>query len=395
MASFQAQPLQALLDGDPYKSIGLLGHGAYGIVDKVERRSKPGVIFARKTVRVSGPNGPSNLQTAQNEARVIRRLKHQHIISILELYTHRNELSIIMLQVADLDMEKYLDLADSVTEEKQRYAIRLPMQMWPGCLIQAIDYLHEMRVKHKDLKPSNILVKDNHVLIADFGISKDLVDEETTASLITHRPSGTPMYMAPEVTRSSSRGRAVDIFSLGCIFLEIATVIMAAPGSLKRFSEFREIDGHRAYSGCPMKLVQWIWHLWGYWDQYCQLIRRRQLPYDDFLQHGAAVYDLAFLMLDPEPKTRITSRQLVSMMHARELYYRGSIKSKACEDCGEGPVIVQSNLPLHSVYKATDNLLHPETPEAALETNIAANWDEVKRLWLEHHMWWDSQELAE
>ncbi len=122
-----------------------------------------------------------------------------------------------------------------------------------------------------------------------------------------------------------------------------------------------------------------------------QLKQLRKSRYDDFLEHGVAVYDLAFLMLDHDPKTRITSRQLVATIHAQKLYYQSSIKSKACEECGNGPVIVQPNLPLHSVYKATGKLDHLETPEAALETDIASSWEEVKRLWLKEHMWWDAQ----
>lgn len=53
----------------------------------------------------------------------------------------------------------------------------------PGCLIQAIDCLHQMRVKHRDLTPANLLIMGDQILIADFGVSKDLIDEETTASL--------------------------------------------------------------------------------------------------------------------------------------------------------------------------------------------------------------------
>ena len=72
-----------------------------------------------------------------------------------------------MSQAADTDMKKYLEKADSVGDGTERNTLRKSMQTWPGCLIQAIDYLHEMRVKHRDLKPANILVKGREVLIAD------------------------------------------------------------------------------------------------------------------------------------------------------------------------------------------------------------------------------------
>lgn len=115
------------------------------------------------------------------------------------------------------------------------------------------------------------------------------------------------------------------------------------------------------------------------------------MKYDEFIEHGSSVYDLAFCMLDPNPKTRITSRQIVAMVHAQELYFRGSIKALACEDCGCGPVMKQTNIPLHSIYKDNEYLAHPDPPEIALGSDlVASDWEGVKRVWLKEHMWWDA-----
>jgi len=381
-------PLQAILDTDPYVSIGRLGAGAYGIVDKVEKRDNPGIVYARKSVRMSGRDSEIFVQAANNEVRILRRLQHRHIVKILEVYTHGRELSIVMLQVADLDLQRYLDHADVATGP-QKESLRSLMIRWPGCLIQAIDYLHEMRVKHKDLKPDNILVKGDQVIIADFGISKDLIDEATTKTL-NYGPRGTPEYMAPETFEDERRGRSVDIFALGCIFLEIATIVIGPPGSLKRFSDYRGSRGASAYCRNPMKIVQWIWHLWGLWDQYGVLRQKRKIKINKLMEHGAAIYDLAFFMLDPDPKKRITSRQLDAITHASYLYFHHSINALACELCRSGVVVDEPNLPLHSVYKDTDDLIHPKTPEEALSgPDIAEDWEAVKRLWLQEHMWWD------
>jgi len=119
-----------------------------------------------------------------------------------------------------------------------------------------------MRIKHKDLKLANILVIEGRVSIADFGIAKYLIDKETTVSLTGADRGGTPMYRAPEIeSDTQKRGRAVDIFALGCIFLEMATFLIVPPGSSGRFLHFRETDGKRAFSKCLQKLLQWIWHL--------------------------------------------------------------------------------------------------------------------------------------
>ena len=100
-----------------------------------------------------------------------------------------------------------------------------------------------MKVKHRDLKPANILIMDGRVLITDFGISKDLIDQDTTASLNNSAGAiGTKMYCAPEVLlENGRRGRAADIYSMGCIFLEMSTVLLGPKGSLKKWSLHREL----------------------------------------------------------------------------------------------------------------------------------------------------------
>jgi serine/threonine protein kinase len=79
---------------------------------------------------------------------------------VVDIYSFCNKLSIIMLHVADTNMNEYLDKLDTLDTGPERHEILRPLLMWQGCLIQAIDYLHEMKVRHKDLKPANILVKN-------------------------------------------------------------------------------------------------------------------------------------------------------------------------------------------------------------------------------------------
>ena len=93
-----------------------------------------------------------------------------------------------------------------------------------------------------------------------------------------------------------------------------------------------------------------------------------KIPYNDFVHHGPAVSDLAFLMLDPNPKMRITSRQLITLLNVAdiEFYYHASIKKKACSECSIGFFMGMDNILLHSVYKDTDILTYPKRPEDAL-----------------------------
>ena len=269
------------------------------------------------------------------------------------------------------------------------------MFQWTGCLIRAIDYLHEMKIKHKDLKPANILIMNEQVLIADFGISKDLIDAETTASLSANGDIGTRMYCAPEVLKENSRrGRASDIFSLGCIFLEISTVLILRSRALKFWSDRREGSGcgSRLYSNCNSQILQWIRYLWCYAEMILQSVN----PFNELVDgmpyrhYGMESTKIAFLMLDPNPKTRITARQLVALLQPgsrEDVFFK--IKENSCHLCRDLPSAQDPNIPLHSVFKDWSAFYYPEEAFNTLKELVAGgDWEQAKRLWLESHMWW-------
>jgi serine/threonine protein kinase len=121
-----------------------------------------------------------------------------------------------MSPVADMDLSIYLARADTARHRELRTFF--------GCLARALEFLHEQRVRHKDIKPSNILVHRGTVLFTDFGLAFDFADEEvsTTVSMINGM---TPRYCAPEVAEHEPRNTSSDIWSLGVVFLEMAAVL--------------------------------------------------------------------------------------------------------------------------------------------------------------------------
>lgn len=92
-----------------------------------------------------------------------------------------------------------------------------------GCLASAVHYLHQTKIRHRDIKPENILVKAKRVYLTDFGISLDW--ENLTRSTTTEDTAKSLIYCAPEVARHEKRNSSSDIWSLGCIYLEIWTVL--------------------------------------------------------------------------------------------------------------------------------------------------------------------------
>jgi serine/threonine protein kinase len=92
---------------------------------------------------------------------------------------------------------------------------------------------------------------------ADFGISKNFVASEFSKTI--GAMAGTRRYWAPEVYQEEARGRSADVFSLGCVFLEIFTVVQGIP--LDEFAEFRsQIKEERDYSfhGNLDRVSEWI-----------------------------------------------------------------------------------------------------------------------------------------
>jgi serine/threonine protein kinase len=112
------------------------------------------------------------------------------------------------------------------------------MPMFFGCLSNAINFIHSKNVKHMDIKPKNILVRrighESKVYIADFGIARAY---KSAAESFTDSPTSfTRTYAAPEVIMQDTRGFPADIFSLGCVFMEMFASMISLPSIDKRDS---------------------------------------------------------------------------------------------------------------------------------------------------------------
>ncbi|KAF2014172.1 kinase-like protein [Aaosphaeria arxii CBS 175.79] len=164
---------------------------------------------------------------AENEVELMKRnsLRHNHIIAYLGRYKLKGDpdrLYVMSYPVAKYNLKQLLEapLEGPAKDEREIY-----LRRYFSCISEALNFLHSNKVKHRDIKPENILIdKSNTVLLTDFDLSKQYSNTE----IISQGPaSRTIMYSPREVADAKLRkGMASDVFSLGCVFLEMTSVIL-------------------------------------------------------------------------------------------------------------------------------------------------------------------------
>jgi serine/threonine protein kinase len=221
----------------------MVGKGAFGYVWKSEERSS-GMIFARKSMHygTTGNKIKDEQEKAEREVlweievEIMQQLRHVHITTVFFTLKEPSSFDIMMLPLADTNMGTFLE---DCGDRRRLEARRKYIPEWMGCLTNALAFAHEQKIRHKDIKPANILVKGNQVFLSDFGLAVSFTDADV--SFTTNDPGGTWKYKAPESEIGVPHGRAADIFGLGCVFSEMLTVFNFK--SVSSFEKSRRLSG--------------------------------------------------------------------------------------------------------------------------------------------------------
>eukprot|EP00930_Biecheleria_cincta_P017275 TRINITY_DN13785_c0_g1_i1.p1 TRINITY_DN13785_c0_g1~~TRINITY_DN13785_c0_g1_i1.p1 ORF type:complete len:404 (-),score=86.53 TRINITY_DN13785_c0_g1_i1:126-1337(-) len=198
----------------PWRRGELIGSGTYGRVYKAQDLST-GRICAVKVAKVHNASSSISkkvLADVLKELKLIECLRHPNIVSCLG-HWHSEGCYQICMEFMPCSLRSMLEQFGAL----EALALAKATQQ----LLQGLQYLHEYKppVVHRDLKGANVLVDCDFCLkLADFGCAKHSAGTKSFALV------GSPHWMAPEVfQRRDGHGRKADIWSLGCVVIEMAT----------------------------------------------------------------------------------------------------------------------------------------------------------------------------
>uniref|UniRef100_A0A8B9V295 Serine/threonine-protein kinase Nek11 n=1 Tax=Anas zonorhyncha TaxID=75864 RepID=A0A8B9V295_9AVES len=200
-----------------------LGNGSFGSVYLVsDKKAKQGdKLKVLKEISV-GDLKPNETVEANLEAQLLSKLDHPSIVKFYASFVERDSFCIITeyCEGGDLDLK--------IQEYKQSGKVFTQRQIidWFIQLLLGVNYMHERRILHRDLKAKNIFLKNNLLKIGDFGVSRLLMGSCDLATTFT----GTPYYMSPEALKHQGYNTKSDIWSLGCILYEMCCMDHAFSG---------------------------------------------------------------------------------------------------------------------------------------------------------------------
>ncbi|XP_023342644.1 mitogen-activated protein kinase kinase kinase 4 isoform X2 [Eurytemora carolleeae] len=195
-----------------------IGQGHFGKV-YTAINNETGDIMAMKEIPLQ-PNDHKTLKSVADELRIFESIHHPNLVNHFGVEIHREEMLIFMEYCPEGTLEALCSSTEAGLEESL-------VRRYTGQLLQAVACLHENGIVHRDIKGANIFLTDDmrNLKLGDFGCAVK-IKAHTTMPGELQGFVGTQAFMAPEVfTRNMSEGhgRSADIWSLGCVVIEMVT----------------------------------------------------------------------------------------------------------------------------------------------------------------------------
>lgn len=204
-----------------------IGGGSFGQVYAAVNLDTGGVM-AVKEIMFHDSQSLKLIPSINEEMTVLEMLNHPNVVQYFGVEVHRDKVYLFMEFCEGGSLSGLL--AHGRIEDE------MVIQVYTLQMLEGLAYLHQSGVVHRDIKPENILLDHNGVIkFVDFGAAKVIATSGRTRNMTSlsrgpnhenlNSMTGTPMYMSPEIItgKGSSQSGVVDIWSLGCCVLEMAT----------------------------------------------------------------------------------------------------------------------------------------------------------------------------
>jgi len=197
-----------------FELLRCLGRGTYGTVLLVKQVST-GKLYAQKHFRKASLTVHKQLvEQTKTERNILESInRHPFVVKLYYAFQDHEKLYLILEYAQGGELFERMRTERMFPEETAAF--------YMGEMVLALEHLHQtVGVVYRDLKPENCLLdSEGHLLLTDFGLSKEAVDGEHRCRSMT----GTVEYMAPEVIQQQSYGTAVDWWSFGILGFDLLT----------------------------------------------------------------------------------------------------------------------------------------------------------------------------
>jgi NIMA (never in mitosis gene a)-related kinase len=233
--------LQTSRDYASYEKVRLLGRGTQGTA--VLLRAPPDSVpegrvseVVAKCISVSDELPDAELKRIEAEVKLLRKLRHKHVISYVGAFFSSGLISILTEYASGGALHSHIVTAGRTSAPFATGRIR----RWIGELAVGLQFIHDEGVLHRDLSPKNLLVGNaDEILIADFGWSTVIGPQLSGSQHLATTFAGTPYYMAPEVLLGQPYSRPADVWSVGVVLYQLLT--LARPYKASGLEELTEI----------------------------------------------------------------------------------------------------------------------------------------------------------
>ena len=224
----------------PYRVLGELGEGGFGVVYLAEQSAPIRRLVAVKLIK-PGMDSKAALARFNDERQALALLDHPAIVQALDAGTSAEGWPyFVMPLVPGLSITRFCEEGKATIADRVRLVIEV---------CRGVQHAHGRGVLHRDLKPSNVLVASEggaaRPRIIDFGLARSLTTALTEHQTLTlaGQPLGTPEYMSPEQAAGRPVDVRSDVYALGAILYELLAGRAPIPTEALRSAGSRGIAG--------------------------------------------------------------------------------------------------------------------------------------------------------